>query len=188
MKSLVYVVIALAAGLLGFVIYRQVIEPRVWEHVGLSGSAETDAPAGRSLDMPTHLPDFTLMDRAGEMRSIQSWPGKSLIVNFWATWCAPCRDEIPGLVELYEKHKDAGFVVLGVAVDDTVDALEPFVAELGMTYPVLVENGRYELRDAYGPLVGFPTSFLITREGTMCVRHVGIAAKEQHEAEIEGLL
>ena len=132
--------------------------------------------------------DFTLPAVDGGEVTRSDYAGQVILLDFWATWCAPCRAEIPGLVELYEKHKDSGFVVLGVAVDDTVDALEPFVAELGMTYPVLVENGRYELRDAYGPLVGFPTSFLITREGTMCVRHVGIAAKEQHEAEIEALL
>src|SRR5690606_18233777 len=95
--------------------------------------------------------DFTLPSLDGQEVTLSDYAGHVILIDFWATWCAPCRDEIPGLVELYEKHKDAGFVVLGVAVDDTVDALEPFVAELGMTYPVLVENGRYELRDAYGP-------------------------------------
>lgn len=131
--------------------------------------------------------DFTLPAVDGGEVTLSDYAGQVILLDFWATWCAPCRAEIPGLVELYEKHKDSGFVVLGVAVDDTVDALEPYVAELGITYPVLIEDG-YELRDAYGPLFGFPTAFLITRQGRICARHVGIAPKEQHAAEIEALL
>lgn len=134
------------------------------------------------------IDDFEAVDLSGRQVSARGLRGRVVILDFWATWCAPCREEIPGLVELYERYGDAGFVVLGVAVDDEDDAVEAYVEELGITYPVLLENGRYELRDAYGPLVGFPTSFLITREGTICVRHVGIASKERHEAEIEALL
>lgn len=132
--------------------------------------------------------DFTLPSVDGREIALGDYAGRVILLDFWATWCAPCREEIPGLVELYERYGDAGFVVLGVAVDDEDDAVGAYVEELGITYPVLLENGRYELRDAYGPLVGFPTSFLITREGTICVRHVGIASKERHEAEIEALL
>ena len=72
----------------------------------------------------TRLPDFTLQDRDGTMRSIRSWPGKSMIVNFWATWCAPCRREIPLLKEMQQKHGADGFQIVGVAVDFREDVLK----------------------------------------------------------------
>lgn len=132
--------------------------------------------------------DFTVPDIDGRDVTLSDHEGQVILLDFWATWCAPCRDEIPNLVQLYEKYRDRGFVVLGVSVDDPVSRLEPYVAELGVTYPILVGEGRYDLRDAFGPLVGFPTSFLIARDGTLCVRHVGIAGKEQLEKEIDALL
>jgi len=154
----------------------------------VTASAQASRPDTCNVG-PREAPlDFTLSSVDGGEITLSDYAGRVILLDFWATWCAPCRDEIPGLIELYERYGDAGFVVLGVAVDDEKAAVEAYVEELGMSYPVLVEDGRYELRDAYGPLVGFPTSFLITREGTICVRHVGIASKEQHEAEIEALL
>jgi thiol-disulfide isomerase/thioredoxin len=186
MKSLVYVVIALAAGLLGFVIYRQVIEPRVWEHVGLSGSAETDAPAGRSLDMPTHLPDFTLMDRAGEMRSIQSWPGKSLIVNFWATWCAPCRREIPLLKQIQEEHGDEGFQVVGIAVDFREDVLA-YADEMSINYPLLI--GEQDGLDAIGEFgisaAGFPFTVFTDAQSRIVLTHLGEVTEEESKVLLD---
>ena len=91
MKSTVYVAIALAAGLIGFAIYQFVLEPRVMHEPTQQMAKqrppqEETAAVSSEQGMPTHLPEFTLMDREGTLRSIQSWPGKSLIVNFWATW------------------------------------------------------------------------------------------------------
>ena len=105
-----------------------------------------------------------------------------------ATWCAPCRVAIPDLVELYERYRDRGFIVLGVSVNDPVTRVESFVRELRMTYPVLIGDGRYDLQEAFGPLVGFPTSFVITRDGRICHQHTGIVPKAGLERAIAALL
>ena len=86
---------------------------------------------------PTTLPDFTLGDLDGTPRSIRSWPGKSMIVNFWATWCAPCRREIPLLRELQKQHGAEGFQIVGVAVDFREDVVK-YAQEIGIDYPVLI--------------------------------------------------
>ena len=78
--------------------------------------------------------------------------------------------------------------MLGVSVNDPVSRLEPFAAEFKMNYPVLVGAGHGDLQEAFGSLVGFPTSFLISREGTICVQHTGFAPKEEFEREINALL
>ena len=132
--------------------------------------------------------DFTLRDIAGNDVRLSDYAGYVIVLDFWATWCAPCRASIPDLVELYERHRDRGFVVLGVSVDDSVARLQPFVRELEMSYPVLTGEGRYDLQEALGPIVGFPTSFVISRDGTLCRRHTGIAAKADLERAIVSLL
>ena len=134
------------------------------------------------------LPEFTLDNPAGEPQSIGSWPGKALLINFWATWCAPCRIEIPGFIELFDKYEARGLSILGISVDDSVDALQLYAEEMEMDYPVLIGDGRDDVKDAFGPLYGFPTTFLINREGDICHQHTGYAPKEQFEQEILSLL
>jgi peroxiredoxin len=132
--------------------------------------------------------DFTLRDVAGNEVRLADYSGHVIVLDFWATWCAPCRVAIPDLVELHERYRDRGFVVLGVSVNDPVARLEPFVQELGMSYPVLIGDGRYDLQEAFGPLLGFPTSFVITREGKICRQHTGLAPKTVLERAIASLL
>jgi len=109
-------------------------------------------------------------------------------VNFWATWCVPCRVEIPALTSLYRDYKDRGFVVLGVSVDSEVAAVKPFARVMKMNYPVLIGAGREDLSSAYGPFVGFPTSVLVSRDGAVCVRHVGMLSKSKLEEQVGALL
>ena len=132
--------------------------------------------------------DFTLRDVAGNDVRLEDYSGRVIVLDFWATWCAPCRVSIPDLVELYERYRDRGFIVLGISVNDPVTRLEPFVQELRMSYPVLVGDGRYDLQEAFGPLVGFPTSVVITRDGRICRRHTGVAPKAALERAIASLL
>jgi peroxiredoxin len=132
--------------------------------------------------------DFTLRDIAGNEVTLADYSGHVIVLDFWATWCAPCRVAIPDLVELYERYRDRGFVVLGVSVNDPVTRLEPFAQELRMSYPVLIGDGRYDLQEAFGPLIGFPTSFLITRDGRICRRHTGLVPKTVLEQAIASLL
>jgi thiol-disulfide isomerase/thioredoxin len=104
-----------------------------------------------------------------------------VLVNFWATWCAPCRAEIPDFEEAYRSYKDRGFVILGVNQQEAPQVVEPFVAELGMTYPVLLDQ-RGQLMKEYR-ILGMPTSLLIDRDGVIQLRHTGImTASELEEA------
>jgi peroxiredoxin len=120
--------------------------------------------------------------------TLGDYRGKVLLLDFWATWCAPCKIEIPGFVELYDKYRDQGFEVVGISVDDPVDSLRDFAMQLNMNYPVLIGDGRDDVKDAFGPLIDFPTTFVIARDGTVCSEHVGFAPKQQFEDEIKSLL
>ena len=132
--------------------------------------------------------NFTLKDVAGKDVRLSKYKGQVVLVNFWATWCVPCRVEIPALTSLYRDYKDRGFVVLGISVDSEVSAIKPFARVMKMNYPVLVGAGREDLSSAYGPFVGFPTSVLVARDGAVCVRHVGILSKAKLEEQIGALL
>ncbi len=181
MRGLTYVAIALAAGILGFFIYRQVIEPRVLNQ-GAVASVPTDTSdqVGRSPEMPTQLPEFELMDREGEMRSIQSWPGKSLIVNFWATWCAPCRREIPLLKQIQDEHAAEGFQVVGIAVDFRDDVLK-YADDIGINYPLLI--GEQDGLDAIGKFgisaAGFPFTVFTDAQSRIVLTHLGEVTEEE---------
>ena len=119
---------------------------------------------------------------------LSDYLGIVILLDFWATWCAPCRIEIPGFIELFDKYEARGLSILGISVDDSVDALQLYAEEMEMDYPVLIGDGRDDVKDAFGPLYGFPTTFLINREGDICHQHTGYAPKEQFEQEILSLL
>jgi len=132
--------------------------------------------------------EFTLEDMHGNEVRLAEFAGNVILLDFWATWCAPCRVEIPGFIEMVERYGEQGFTVLGVSIDDSPAELLAYAAELGMNYPVLVGDGRDDVKDAFGPLIGFPTSYIIDREGRICHRHIGFTAKERFVEDDEGLL
>ncbi len=132
--------------------------------------------------------DFTLTDIEGRRVRLAEYRGRVVIVNFWATWCAPCKTEIPWLNELDARHREQGLVVLGVSVDDAVAKIRPFARSMKMSYPVLVGAGEDGFKESFGPLLGYPTTLLITRAGEICIRHVGITEKDRLEREVRALL
>jgi peroxiredoxin len=132
--------------------------------------------------------DFTLKDHTGSDVKLADYKGKVVLLNFWATWCGPCKIEIPWFNEFQQKYQARGFVVLGISADDTVEQLKPFVAQYKMAYPVLVGLGRDDVQEALGPVWGLPTTLLINREGKVCQRHMGLAKKDEFEKGILGLL
>jgi cytochrome c biogenesis protein CcmG/thiol:disulfide interchange protein DsbE len=146
--------------------------------VGAGPSCATDAP-------PAKL-DFTLRDMNGADVRLADHRGKVILLNFWATWCGPCRVEIPAFVELQQQYRDKGLSVLGVSIDDTPDQLKPFAEKMKINYPLLLL--QTDVEDAYGPLWAVPTTFVIGRDGSVCNKHIGPATREQLEAEIKALL
>lgn len=105
----------------------------LWHHP----SHEERAAEVQPLETPDTAPDFTLADLDGNARSFSEWDDRIVVVNFWATWCAPCRREIPVLVDLQAKHDPSELAVLGIAIDEA-DAVREYVEQIGMTYPTLV--------------------------------------------------
>jgi thiol-disulfide isomerase/thioredoxin len=132
--------------------------------------------------------NFTVKDVAGKDVRLSQYQGQVVLLNFWATWCGPCRREIPSLVALYRDYKDRGFVVLGVSVDKEVRLVKPYARAMKMDYPVLIGAGRDEFSDELGPFMGFPTSVMLARDGTVCVRHVGLPSRSLLGQEIDALL
>jgi peroxiredoxin len=135
-------------------------------------------------------PDFELprLDGRTDRLSLGALRGKVVLLDFWATWCPPCKAEIPGFVELQQAYGEKGLQIVGVSVDDTPDKLKPFAAEFKMNYPVLVGLDRDDLQDAYGPMWGIPTTFVISRDGRICRKNSGLVGKAKYETDIKGLL
>ncbi|MCU0977362.1 MAG: TlpA family protein disulfide reductase [Steroidobacteraceae bacterium] len=146
---------------------------------------EAVPPSAAARQVPAELPDFTLADAAGQPRSIREWSGKSLIINFWATWCPPCRRELPLLNRLHADHADEGFQVIGVAVDFREDVLA-FMQETPIDYPMLI--GEQDGLDAARALgmenLGFPFTVFTDRRGRVVTVHVG----ELHAPQAEAIL
>jgi peroxiredoxin len=151
-----------AAAVLGYLSYR-----------GLAGHGESPAEEvdAEALSAVATLPDFSLTNLAGEQQSIQSWPGKPLLINFWATWCGPCRQEMPHLNKLYEKYKSSGFVLLGVNVDDDTAQAAGVASKLGVKFPVLPDSDKRVSRQY--DLSAMPSTVLIDRDGRVRYLHRG---------------
>ncbi|MDA1307100.1 MAG: TlpA disulfide reductase family protein [Acidobacteria bacterium] len=130
--------------------------------------------------------DYTLKDMDGKDVRLSDFRGRPMVINFWATWCAPCRHEIPAFVELVEKYRDQQFIVLGISVDDSPEDLRTFAAEFKMNYPVLVGLGHDELQEHYGAY-SLPVSWFVRADGTVDYKHTGTQTKEWFEERIKHL-
>jgi thiol-disulfide isomerase/thioredoxin len=145
--------------------------------------------AGICTAKPKTAPlDFVVKDMNGAEVKLADYKGKVVMLNFWATWCGPCKVEIPMFTELQTKYKDQGLAFLGISVDDAPEALRPFAQEYRMNYPVLVGDGRDDVQNAFGPMFGIPVTLLIARDGTICTRYLGPRPKERFERDIKALL
>jgi thiol-disulfide isomerase/thioredoxin len=166
-----------------------VVSP-VASHEPTSPSAEGEGQADGAACVANAKPanmDFTMKDLNGKDVALSSFKGKVVLLNFWATWCGPCKAEIPGFVELQEKYKDQ-LTIVGFSVDDEADKARTFATEYKMNYPILLGLGREDVQDAYGPIWGIPASFIISKDGKVCRKHLGIAPKNVFEKEIVALM
>ena len=145
-------------------------------------AATPAAPEEQPLKLAEQVPAFTLMDRDGQPRSLADWQGKSLIVNFWATWCAPCRREIPLLDALQQEFGPQGFQVIGIAADYR-DKVLAYAAETRIGYPVLIgEQEALDAAAAFGvEVVGFPFTIFSDARGRIVAAHVGELTRPQAE-------
>jgi thiol-disulfide isomerase/thioredoxin len=156
----------------------------------------TRAVSTNQDNRPTASPDFTLKDLEDHDVSLSQFKGKVVLVNFWATWCGPCKIEIPWLVELQDKYAARGFTVLGVAMDEEgKNAVAPFVRKerfkvdgtaQSMNYPIVLGNDA--IADKFGGLIGFPTSVLISKDGRVVKRVDGLVSYDEIDKAIQSQL
>lgn len=151
-------------------------------------SSGTVAAAACEADSKPAPLDYTLKDMDGNDVDLASYKGNVILLNFWATWCGPCKIEIPGFIELQDEYGDDGFVVLGLSTDDTPDQIKPFAEEFAVNYPMLVGLDEESFQEAWGPIWGLPMTFWIDRDGTWCKTHMGIGTKDEFEADLKSLL
>lgn len=152
----------------------------------LDGEQETASAACMADAKPAKL-DFTMKDLDGKEVSLTSYKGKVILLNFWATWCGPCKVEIPDLIELQREYPDE-LVVVGLDLLDEWSRVKPFADTLAVNYPLLDANNRKDVEDAFGPMWGLPTTVIVGRDGKVAKRHSGIATKEQFKQYVESLL
>lgn len=135
---------------------------------------------------PDPAPEFKLAGLDGKTVSVADFKGKVVLVNFWATWCGPCRAEIPDLVELQNKYKDHLQIIGLVVDDDDADAIKNFVKQFGINYPVAIATAEARIR--YGGIPALPTSFILDTEGRIVQKHEGLRDPVLYEVEIRSLL
>jgi len=158
--------------------------------------ATPDVPsqaASNSIDLikfasnPQVAPPFLVNDIDGNMISTAAWHGKVVVLNFWATWCPPCREEIPALIRLQAEYKDR-LQIIGVSMDDAVDekSVAEFTKQAGINYPVVMASP--ELIAEYGGVPALPTSFVVNTDGRVVQKHIGLHEPAEYEAEVRSLL
>jgi thiol-disulfide isomerase/thioredoxin len=140
----------------------------------------------RFASNPQPVPPFLVQDLDGNVVSTAQWQGKVVILNFWATWCPPCREEIPILTELAKKYKD-NLLVVGVSVDDgSPDDVREFARAFHMNYPVVMWSR--ELISEYGGVPALPTTFLINKDARIVQKHEGLYPPEVYDTEVRALI
>jgi peroxiredoxin len=142
-------------------------------------------PSGPNAHRSTKAPGWKLKDTDGKPVQSSDFAGKVVILNFWATWCAPCKAETPGFVELQRKYGEKGLIVIGISLDEyRVSKVRQFVEEFGINYPIAM--GSIEMLKGFGG-PGVPSTFVIDRTGHIVARHTGFTSKKTFEKEIRPL-
>ncbi len=132
-------------------------------------------------------PEWSLKDVDGKTVRSTDFKGKVVILDFWATWCGPCRAEIPNFIALQKQYETQGLAVVGLSVDENgAEVVKPFAQKMGMNYPVALADEKTQ--EAFGGIEVVPTTFIIDREGRIVKEHMGFADKDEFEKEIKPLL
>jgi cytochrome c biogenesis protein CcmG/thiol:disulfide interchange protein DsbE len=151
------------------------------------GLAVVGAFGGWAADSFKAAPAWELKDLDGKTVKSSDFKGKVVILNFWATWCPPCRKEIPDFIELQKQYGAQGLAIVGVSLDrDGPATVKKFQKSNNINYPLVMGNN--EVTEAYGGVESIPTTFIIDRAGKIVGKHVGLAPKATFEKELKPLL
>lgn len=158
---------------------------------GNSAAATVDENSPSAQGLPDFrekpAPPFTLKSINGKTVSLSDYKGKAVLLNFWATWCGPCKLEMPWLIEMQKKYASQGFTVLGISEDDgSTKDVSDFMAKMGVDYPVLMYDDQ--MNKAYGGIDYLPTSYYIGRDGKVIVEAGGLISESEMEANIQKIL
>ncbi len=141
---------------------------------------------GQRIGVHSVAPGFSLVDLNGQPLELANYRGKVVLLDFWATWCTPCRGEIPHFVEFQDKYGSQGLQVVGISMDDSAKPVNDFYRQFKMNYPVALGNEK--MATAYGGVLGLPVTFLIGRDGTIAAKYIGEAQMPALEQTIQSLL
>jgi peroxiredoxin len=144
---------------------------------------ESQHDAGVHLAVGSLAPGFVLQDLEGNEVSLSDYLGKDVLLNFWATWCGPCRVEMPLFERTYEEYRDQGFVILGINFDEPEKAVKEFQEEFGLTFPILLDPGA-EAQNLYR-IPGYPSSIFVDSDGNVRRIHIGIMTEGQLETYLD---
>lgn len=131
-------------------------------------------------------PDFSLPELTGGQLTLSAYRGKVVILDFWATWCDPCREEIPHFVDLQKQYANQGLQIIGVSMDDGPEPVRDFYEHFRMNYPVVMGNAK--IGELYGGILGLPIAYVIGRDGRIYAKHIGATSMSTFEKEIVNLL
>jgi len=133
------------------------------------------------------VPQFSLTSLEGKTVAMKDLSNKVVIVDFWATWCGPCREEIPHLNELYSELKGKGLEIVGISMDtDGTDGVKDFAREFRIQYPIVM--GDEKVAESFGGIIGLPTTFIIDRKGKIAKKYIGLPPAEDMKRIVKGLM
>lgn len=169
----------LIVGTLALVVLAGIYIFHRWHH-GPAGNAQ------KKTAEPALAPDFPLPDLSGKEVTLSSFRGKVVLLDFWATWCQPCREEIPHFVKLQDEYRAQGLQIVGVSMDDGPEPVRDFYRQFKMNYVVVMGNAK--VGELYGGVLGLPIAVLIGRDGRIYSKHIGSANMATLEKEVVNLL